>query len=308
MPNLDSQTLGLSMPNARLLGQAANTAYQNPDVCQKWAQDNGFDETFDFFSNQGPQTDTNGFVAQNATSILVAFRGTNPHERIDWFIDFNALHEKNAFPGVQVHEGFFQALAAVWGQSLGGKQVLPQRLLNRGNRAVWFTGHSLGGALAEMAAARATLESGIPVQGVYTFGQPRVGDDAFAKEMQATLGSRIFRFINNVDIVPRVPLFGTGYRHYGSEIFFNDKQQQENRAAGVENLLAALRLAALGVNLTLLQEVAQLDIALFTDKQAVVKRELQLLGDPKAVLAAGIANIADHSMDQSYLPRLETGA
>ncbi|HYL76751.1 MAG TPA: lipase family protein [Bryobacteraceae bacterium] len=292
------------MPNARLLGEAANTAYQSSETCRKWAQGNGFNEDFDFFSNFGPKTDTNGFVAQNATTVLVAFRGTNPRERIDWIIDFNALKDKGAFPGAQVHEGFFDALGAVWGQTLSGKQILPGRLLNRGNRAVWITGHSLGGALAELAAARTILESGIPVQGVYTFGQPRVGNDAFARKMETPLGSRIFRFINNLDIVPRVPLYGMGYRHYGTEIFFNNKQQQEDRPATIEGLLGAVRLALLGVNLTLADELAKLTLALVTDNNAVTKREFELLGNPKAVLAAGIANIADHSMENSYLPRL----
>ena len=292
------------MQNARLLGEAANIAYQSPETCQKWARDNGFGEDFDFFSNMGPKTDTNGFVAQNANTILVAFRGTNPRERIDWIIDFNALKDKGAFQGVQVHEGFFDALGAVWGHTFGGKQILPGRLLNRGNRAVWITGHSLGGALAELAAARAIVENGVPVQGVYTFGQPRVGNDAFAKKMETPLGARIFRFINNLDIVPRVPLYGMGYRHYGSEIFFNSKEQQEDLPATIEDLLTAIRLAATGINLTLLEEAAKLTLALVTDNNAVTKREFELLGNPKAVLAAGIANIADHSMENSYLPRL----
>src|SRR5437879_4377708 len=211
MPNFDPMTQGLSMANARLLGDAANIVYQDPASCEQWARKNGFFEAFDFFSNQGPLTDTNGFVAQNATSMVVAFRGTDPAKPIDWMIDLNAFRETSTFPGAKVHAGFDEALGSVWGRTLNGKQILPQRLLDRGNRTVWITGHSLGGALAEMAAARANL-AGIPVEGVYTFGQPRLGDEVFARSMQVALGSRVFRFINNVDIVPRVPLFGMGYR------------------------------------------------------------------------------------------------
>jgi hypothetical protein len=52
--------------------------------------------------------------------------------------------------------------------------------------------------------------SKIPVQGVYTFGQPRVGDKDFADALNAKLGSGIYRFVNDRDIVPRVPLFHDG--------------------------------------------------------------------------------------------------
>jgi hypothetical protein len=289
------------MPNARLLGRAANTAYQNADLCHRWAQDNGFDETFDFFSNASPRTDTNGFVAQNAHSILVAFRGTDPDKRIDWFIDLDALRQHADFPEAKVHRGFEDALAAVWGPE--GREVLPRRLAARGNRTVWITGHSLGGALAELAAAKAAIVSGIPVQGVYTFGQPRVGDEAFARRMQDAVGSRIFRFINNHDIVPRVPLFGMGFRHYASEIYFSGRTQ-ENRSSLIESLLAAVRLAAHAVDLDLAKECLVLGEALLTRNDAVAKREWELLGNPKADLAAGAGNILDHSMVHGYLPRL----
>ena len=51
------------------------------------------------------------------------------------------------------------------------------------------TGHSLGGALATLAAydiAHATFKEGRqPNQVVYTFGAPRTGNHAFAKEFQA---------------------------------------------------------------------------------------------------------------------------
>jgi hypothetical protein len=296
-PNAD----GLSMPNARLLGRASNTAYQNADECYSWAHDNGFDEAFDFFSNTSPNTDTNGFVAQNSESILVAFRGTDPAKPIDWFIDMDALHQHADFPEAKVHQGFEEALAAVWGPA--GREILPKRLAARGNRTVWIAGHSLGGALAELAAAKAAAVSGIPVQGVYTFGQPRVGDERFAHRVSDAIGTRIFRFINNHDIVPRVPLWGMGFRHYSRELIFNG-MALENRTLWIESLVAAIRLAAGAADLDLAKEVLALGQAILMDRDAVAKRELELLGNPQQILAAGTANITDHSMLNGYLPRL----
>jgi triacylglycerol lipase len=280
----------------------------------------GLDEQFDFVSSAGvvPNSGTQAFVAQNAQVVIVAFRGTQPNVPIDWMTDFQAKHVAwGPFAGM-VHKGFYDALHAVWEIAFGGREILPARLLARGDRAVWITGHSLGGALAELCAAQAQIASHMPVQGVYTFGQPRCGDDGFAELIQAALGQRIFRFINDKDIVPRVPFFGMGFRHYGCEVFFNGEGQQVNGATAVENLTAALRLGFQAVNFNPIEEAARLF------KDAIIKsgfhrnpldviqelmhqRELDKFGkDLELVLKAGTDNIADHGMEDHYLVRLGT--
>jgi hypothetical protein len=83
----------------------------------------------------------------------------------------------------------------------------------------------LGGALAILCALEFCREL-LPVSGVYTFGQPRAGNAAFAKMFDATFtpgGSRLkditFRVVNQNDIVPRTPGWLLGYRHCGNEVF-----------------------------------------------------------------------------------------
>jgi triacylglycerol lipase len=318
--DFDPQAAGLSMPNAQLLGQAAAVAYLDAATCQQWARSVGLDEQFDYFSSGSvvPNTDTGGFVAQNAQVVLVSFRGTQPKVPIDWMTDFQAKHVTwGPFPGL-VHKGFHDALHAVWGISYPGGEILPARLVNRGDRAVWITGHSLGGAVAELCAAQASFETHVPVQGVYTFGQPRCGDDAFAAQAEAVLGQRIFRFINDRDIVPRVPFFGMGFRHYGSEIFYNHEQQQVNGAAAVENLMAALKLGFEAVDFDPIEEAAKMfrDAVLKSGlhgnplqevEELMRERELAAFGgDLEMLLKAGADNIADHSMTDQYLVRLGT--
>src|SRR5215471_9948170 len=313
----DPQATALSLPNARVLGQAAAVSYEDAKTCEQWARGQGFDQDFTFFSSNGVtrHSDTQGFVAQNDQAILVAFRGTQPNQPVDWMSDFEASHETWGHPVGKVHKGFYEALRAVWGIPINGAEILPARLVNRGNRAVWITGHSLGGALAELCAAQAFFVSHVPVQGVYTFGQPRAGDDAFAHTVHAAYGTRVFRFINDRDIVPRVPVFGMAYRHYGTAIFFDHGGAEHDDQAAVENLSSALRLTAGALDFNAVGEAAKLlaeaaiqagfhGNILDVIHQIVKTREDAALGAAKLLLAAGTENVTDHDMRKNYLARL----
>ena len=78
--------------------------------------------------------------------------------------------------------------------------------------SVYVTGHGLGGAFAIISALDINdyLNQGVDV--VYTFGQPRVGNDAFAAYYANKLPNT-FRVINNADIVPHLPPTTAGYLH-----------------------------------------------------------------------------------------------
>ena len=76
------------------------------------------------------------------------------------------------------------------------------------------TGHSLGAALATVMASRIDAEE------LYTFGSPRVGTRSFINEMTAD-GITHYRFVNNNDIVTRVPLALMGYKHHGELCYIN---------------------------------------------------------------------------------------
>jgi pimeloyl-ACP methyl ester carboxylesterase len=102
-----------------------------------------------------------------------------------------------------VHRGFREALDLVWddvARALGGR---PCR----------FAGHSLGAALATLAAAR------YPAVGpLYTFGSPRVGDAAFAESVRVPC----YRFVNNSDFVTGLPP-PVRYRHVGELVHFDER-------------------------------------------------------------------------------------
>ena len=301
-----------SLNNARLLGLASAVAYRPEPEIRSWAAANGFDtKTFRFFSERGEGIaklfDTQGFVAENDSILLVAFRGTEPKQILDWLDDAQIRQAPWGTSGAKVHDGFAKALNAVWG-AIG---VLPERLQNRGNKTVWITGHSLGGGIAELCGARAAMEAGIPVQGVYTFGQPRVGDGSFATAVENAIGGRIFRHIKHRDVVPRVPGFGMLYRHYGTQIYFDKDGSPVRANPGVETIREA---AALFLPLIHEGIVGDLVSAIFAHLKHPTEFTLADVRDTTSLAAwervlkheleTGTAPIADHSMATHYLKNL----
>ncbi|WP_437896377.1 lipase family protein [Sorangium sp. So ce124] len=89
--------------------------------------------------------------------------------------------------------------------------------------ALYITGHSLGGGLAVLAAALIQDDEAFQVvreklRGVYTFGQPMVGDSAFDLAHREILNKILFRHIYRRDIVPRLPPFSMGtFVHNGAQ-------------------------------------------------------------------------------------------
>ncbi|MGA2750777.1 MAG: lipase family protein [Verrucomicrobiota bacterium] len=155
------------------------------------------------------QTDTRVIAFRDSGDLIVAFRGTQ--DLRNWLTDLDCrLVQLDSF---RVHRGFHAALQSVW-------RDLRTTLSDLAPRRLWFTGHSLGGALAMLAAHHIETTATDLVAGVYTFGQPRVGDARFRDACDRLLKPRAFRCVHAADIVPRVPWLLASFRHAGHEIFF----------------------------------------------------------------------------------------
>ncbi len=140
--------------------------------------------------------------------MLVAFRGTE--STADWLSNLN-VHPQDVAGLGRVHAGF-------WGQFSALRPQLEVFLQPRRSLPILVTGHSLGGAIALLAAASwAPVRS---LRAVYTYGQPAAALDEAAKAIGTTLVGRHHRLVNDADIVPRVP---PGYRHSGHLLHFDNK-------------------------------------------------------------------------------------
>ncbi|MEM7712292.1 MAG: lipase family protein [Cyanobacteria bacterium P01_A01_bin.68] len=143
-------------------------------------------------------TNSQAIVLRNEEIIIVAFRGSQ--ELGDFFTDAQFIHSREFPGGYGVHNGFCEALMSIWSEVW--EQIKPEV---RGGRTLWFTGHSLGAGLANLATAMCLFEeeySKNPPNGMYTYGQPKVGDENFVSAFNEKFKEQTFRFVNNNDIVP----------------------------------------------------------------------------------------------------------
>lgn len=211
---------------------------------------------------------TQAYVAGNDEHLLVAFRGTESPTSLEGIKDWLLTDAGNllmvpegqlgtdlaaAGVGARFHQGFVNALAAVWDPVLAAVQ----EEMTRSKRPLWLTGHSLGGALA-MLAAWLFRRRFLRVHQVYTYGAPMVGNEEVARAYDRELGGRIFRFVNLLDPIPRLPtlsLVGNAYCHCLKEMTFAGPVA-DSAASAVEFFKGMAVRAADGVlNATLIDDI-----------------------------------------------------
>ena len=144
---------------------------------------------------------TDCYVAWNNDFVIVAFRGTEPDEWQDMLTNSKIKLVPWDHGRGKVHRGFMEANQEIWPK-------LEEKLKDLPGRKVWFCGHSLGAALATLAADRYPH-----TRGVCTFGCPRVGDATFAEAFNLHLAGKTFRYVNHHDVVTHVPPPILGYKH-----------------------------------------------------------------------------------------------
>jgi predicted lipase len=151
--------------------------------------------------------------------IVVGFRGSQSAQ--DYYHDFDFTKTKTDWDtDGKVHKGFWNVYVDI---RLWFIDTLKQTAKNYSDYTISITGHSLGGALAVLFSIELHL-IGIK-SSVYTYGQPRVGDEAF---MRWGLFVPIHRIVADGDIVPTLPPRWFGYEHlhrYGYIIRWGDTFQ-----------------------------------------------------------------------------------
>jgi len=197
------------------------------------------------------ESDTHALIFESKKGIVLSFRGTMSLANMKTDVRVTHVHFDQVFPentevedyfdlshegnitqhsslhfskadtdsrqGIRIHRGFATAYASI------SARVVPVvlRLFAEKRRMIFFTGHSLGGALSTLCSydiARCLRKSDLNLVFVMTFGSPRVGNRIFRKEYDRII-SRHWRIVVGGDLITKLPS-GTIYRHVGTKAVF----------------------------------------------------------------------------------------
>lgn len=236
---------GYSLPTAYWLARASQLAYGDEAAVEQQARQWGFDRVRHHTTPAVPVlrlADTQAYTMAGDRMIVTAFRGTEPKQARDVLTDVTTPPWPGPAGTGFVHYGFGEALDSVYPSVRSAIEEFRDN-----DQSVWFTGHSLGGALATLAACRSYLEPPhILADGVYTYGAPRSSDRILATACDKAFGGRFFRFVNNNDIVAQVPP-EPAFRHVAALRYIDARRQIHERlpvVTGLANRAGGLTAAA----------------------------------------------------------------
>ena len=145
----------------------------------------------------------------------------------------------------EVHRGFLNSMLPLW-DSVVGWLSTPATAVRR----LFVTGHGVGGAIAVLLGARLAAVGLVSLradgctrlQGIHTFGQPRVGDHEFAAWAEEWVGECYCRYVYHSDPMSHRPVSLLGYQHAGRECHVEGGQWKlrPNRAATTVSALLRL--------------------------------------------------------------------
>lgn len=187
-------------------------------------------------------TSTQAFFAQTTDQRTVVLSVRGSQDAKDWELNFDLpLEPFEPFAGGTASVMCGAPLPCVQAGLLPSMRPLYEKLdkyiipaFNKGGptRKIIITGHSRGGAIAAVAFAYVLAKvSVLPMDSLaqslhtmlFTLGQPRAGNGAFRSAVEARMETliatghqvKVWRVVNDKDIVPCVPYMWLGFRHFG---------------------------------------------------------------------------------------------
>lgn len=203
-----------------------------------------------FITAEQKTSQAQAYIAENATSIVIAFRGSGVKKKTgesdvggtfdNAIADLKVrLIKDRKFPG-KVHQGFSDEYMQLKDEI---HERFEQTAYSRRSKTVYVTGFSLGGALAILCAYDLAEEYGIDPH-CYLFAAPAAGDHDFTRRVEDKIG-HIFRFAHEKDVVPQIPhgIF-CSYKATGGRLLVFDDDGKQVHHTKIELALKPKRILA----------------------------------------------------------------
>jgi len=210
----------------------ADAAYSGTSSVSDWdcascQRVSGFEIISTFFNES---TEIFGFIGFNDSAVppqvFLVFRGTIPSDLENWIENLHYSHhvDYRNDTSASVHSGFYDAYLSVAPQIL---EIIEPALRKYSGADLVIIGHSLGGALATIAATEMYFDlqssSSVPANLiVYTYGSPRVGNIIYAG-LYNQLVNTTWRVTHYEDPVPHLPPIWMGFYHNVQEVWYNEE-------------------------------------------------------------------------------------
>lgn len=229
--------------------------------------------------------DTQGYVLENDNFAILVYRGTESLG--DWLTNVTIIDTPGSLGNV--HKGFLDSFNET-------KDILipPLQTASSSGKTIWMTGHSLGGAVA-LNAAIETRKS-VNLSGIATFGQPRVARKSTAIAIQDNLGKKYYRFVNNDDVVPRIPPL---HSHAGQLFHFDGYGQLAKHTTETDGAEGSDSEPLTELEFHALQEtIEEINASINETRDEDLTHEGRF-GDLLGISLEGLLpSIADHSIDR----------
>ncbi|NEQ96048.1 MAG: lipase family protein [Cyanothece sp. SIO2G6] len=217
MKPVEPYKTSLSPNNAYWMAKLANLVYHkrpdgSPDEEKIFSLLQIEDDEFMSVTGASQQS-AQGMLVEHDDYFCLAFRGTD--ELDDWLDNLKLFPEKVLFG--EFHRGFWNSVEDIWEELFTRYLELRQQK----KRPLFLTGHSKGGAMATITAAK-LIHRDWPFTSLYTFGQPRAMTTATARIFNVEAKEKTFRFQNNNDLVTRAPARLMGYSHVGTYVHISN--------------------------------------------------------------------------------------
>ncbi|KAG6496087.1 hypothetical protein ZIOFF_043935 [Zingiber officinale] len=186
-------------------------------------------------------------VAHDLNAIVIAFRGTqeNRNGYSSCLLCFGSIRNwiQDLFwkqldlnypdmPDAMVHHGFYSSYHNTTLRPGITSAVLEARELYA-DIPIMVTGHSMGGAMASFCALDLTVNYGLHHVQLMTFGQPRIGNAAFASYFHKHVPHAI-RVTNEHDMVPHLPPY---YSYFPQKTYHHFPREVWVHNAGLDSLV-----------------------------------------------------------------------